>query len=63
MANPRYNKQVTNRRGFLKGGQAKLDANIDGKISAEDFKLLKSKKKKTKKQKPSMMMMAMKGKK
>jgi len=51
------------RKRYLKGGQAKLDANKDGKITAEDFKLLKSKKKKTKKQKPSMMMMAMKGKK
>ena len=63
MANPRYNKQVTNRRGFLKGGQAKLDADGDGKITGKDFKLLKSKKKKTKKEKPSPMMMAMKGKK
>ena len=61
MSNPRF--QPNRRSYFLKGCQAKLDANKDGKISAEDFKLLKSKKKKTKKQKPSMMMMAMKGKK
>ena len=61
MSNPRF--QPNRRSYFLKGGQAKLDANKDGQISAEDFKLLKSKKKKTKKQKPSMMMMAMKGKK
>jgi hypothetical protein len=30
----------------LKGGQAKLDANRDGKISKEDFAMLKNKKKK-----------------
>ena len=59
MSNPRF--QPNRRSFFLKGGQAKLDANKDGKISAEDFKLLKSKKKK--KKKPSPMMMAMKGKK
>lgn len=29
---------------MLKGGQKKLDANKDGKISGEDFKLLRSKK-------------------
>jgi len=29
----------------LKGGQKKLDANKNGKIDAEDFKLLKAKKK------------------
>ena len=51
------------RKRYLSGGQAKLDANKDGKISAEDFKMLKSKKKTTKKQKPSMIAMAMKGKK
>ena len=51
------------RKRYLSGGQAKLDANKDGKISAEDFKMLKSKKKTTKKKKPSMMMAAMKGKK
>ena len=44
MSNPRF--QPNRRSYFLKGGQAKLDANKDGKISAEDFKLLKSKKKK-----------------
>lgn len=31
---------------YLKGGQAKLDANKDGKISGEDFKMLRAKKKK-----------------
>jgi hypothetical protein len=51
------------RKRYLSGGQAKLDANKDGKISAEDFKMLKSKKKTTKKKKPSMMAMAIKGKK
>ena len=29
------------RKRYLSGGQAKLDANKDGKISAEDFKMLK----------------------
>ena len=48
------------RKRYLKGGQAKLDANKDGKITAEDFKLLKSKKKKNKK--PSPMMLAMRDK-
>ena len=28
---------------YLKGGQVKLDANKDGKISGEDFKMLKKK--------------------
>ena len=28
---------------MLKGGQKKIDANKDGKISGEDFKLLKRK--------------------
>jgi len=41
MSNPRF--QPNRRSYFLKGGQAKLDANKDGKISAEDFKLLKMK--------------------
>ena len=50
------------RKRYLKGGQVKLDANKDGKITAEDFKLLKSKKKKNKKQKPSPMMLAMRDK-
>lgn len=31
---------------YLKGGQAKLDANNDGKISGADFKMLRAKKKK-----------------
>ena len=61
MSNPRF--QPNRRQYFLKGGQAKLDADGDGKISAKDFKMLRSKKKPTKKQKPSMMAMAMKGKK
>ena len=51
------------RKRYLSGGQAKLDADGDGKISANDFKMLKSKKKTTKKKKPSMMAMAIKGKK
>ena len=29
---------------MLKGGQKKLDANKDGEISGDDFKLLRSKK-------------------
>ena len=45
------------RKRYLKGGQAKLDANKDGKITAEDFKLLKSKKKKKKKSSPMMLAM------
>ena len=58
MPNKRY------RKNFLAGGQAKLDADGDGKISANDFKLLRSKKnKKQTKKKPSMMMAAIKGKK
>ena len=61
MANRRYNTQT--RKAFLSGGQAKLDVDGDGKITAKDFKMLKSKSKKKKKQKPSMMMAAMKGKK
>ena len=51
------------RKRYLTGGQVKLDANKDGKITAEDFKMLKSKKQTTKKKKPSMIAMAMKGKK
>ena len=50
------------RKRYLTGGQAKLDVNKDGKISGEDFAMLRGKKKDTKK-KPSMMAMAMKGKK
>ena len=36
MPNRRYNSQIK-RPGFLKGGQAKLDANKDGKISGKDL--------------------------
>jgi len=50
------------RKRYLSGGQAKLDADGDGKITGKDFKMLRSKKE-TKKPKPSMMAMAMKGKK
>ena len=58
MSNRRYNTQT--RKNFLKGGQAKLDVDGDGKITGNDFKKLRSKKKK---KKPSMMAKAMKGKK
>ena len=61
MSNRRYNIQT--RKKFLSGGQAKLDADGDGKITANDFKMLKAGKKKKKETKPSMMAMAMKGKK
>ena len=61
MSNRRYNTQT--RKNFLSGGQAKLDANKDGKITGEDFKMLKAGKKKDNKKKPSMIAMAMKGKK
>ena len=61
MSNRRYNTQT--RMKFLKGGQVKLDADGDGKITGKDFAMLRSKKKTTKKKKPSMMAMAMKGKK
>ena len=59
MPNKRY------RKNFLTGGQAKLDADGDGKISGKDFAMLRDKRKvmKNKKKKPSKMMMAMKGKK
>ena len=60
MSNRRYNTQT--RKKFLSGGQAKLDANKDGKITGEDFAMLRGKKK-DKKKKPSMMAMAMKDKK
>jgi hypothetical protein len=71
MSNRRYNTQTRTkamgggmmRKGYMSGGQSKLDVNKDGKISAEDFKMLRSKKKTTKKKKPSMIAMAMKGKK
>ena len=59
MSNRRYNTQT--RKSFLSGGQAKLDADGDGKITGKDFKMLRSKKE-TKKPKPSMMAMAMEGK-
>ena len=36
------------RKRYLKGGQAKLDVNKDGKISAEDFAMLRNKNKKKK---------------
>ena len=39
-------KRSTYKNGKLVGGQKKLDANKDGKISKEDFALLKKKKKK-----------------
>ena len=48
MPNRRYNSQIK-KPGFLKGGQVKLDANKDSKISGKDFALLKKKKKKKKK--------------
>ena len=47
MANRRFNTQVK-KPGFLKGGQVKLDKNKDGKISGQDFKMMKKKKKKKK---------------
>jgi len=34
------------RKRFLKGGQAKLDVNKDGKITGQDFSMLRGKKKK-----------------
>ena len=46
MANRRFNTQVK-KPGFLKGGQVKLDANKDGKISGKDFEIKKKKKKAT----------------
>jgi hypothetical protein len=74
MSNRRYNTQTTNRiramgggmmrKGYLAGGQGKLDADGDGKITGKDFAMLRNKKKKKKTKKgPSMMMVAMKGKK
>ena len=48
MANRRFNTQVR-KPGFLKGGQVKLDANKDGKLTKEDFAMLRGKKKKGKK--------------
>ena len=46
-------KRPTYKDGKLVGGQKKLDANKDGKISKADFVLLKKKKKKKKKSKKS----------
>ena len=60
MSNRRYNTQT--RMKFLAGGQAKLDADGDGKITGKDFAMLRGKKKDNKKKKTSMMAMAMKGK-
>ena len=60
MSNRRYNTQT--RKKFELGGRAKLDANKDGKITGEDFAMLRAGKKKNKKKKPSMMAMAMKDK-
>ena len=39
-------KSKLKKEDFLVGGQAKIDADGDGKISANDFKLLRAKKKK-----------------
>ena len=74
MSNRRYNSQTRTkamggsmmRKGYMSGGQSKLDANKDGKITKEDFAMLRDKRKvmkNKKKKKPSMMMIAMKGKK
>ena len=60
MSNRRYNTQT--RMKFLKGGQGKIDADGDGKITGKDFAMLRGKKKDNKKKKPSIMAMAMKGK-
>ena len=46
MSNRRYNTQT--RKGFLSGGQAKLDKDGDGKITGIDFAMLRGKKKITK---------------
>ena len=43
------------RKRYLKGGQAKLDANKDGKISRDDFKILRNKNKMTSDQKEKAM--------
>jgi len=45
MSNPRW--QPNRRKYFLSGGQVKLDADGDGKITGKDFAMLKNKKKKT----------------
>ena len=44
----RKEKKNKNKDKFLVGGQAKIDANKDGKISGEDFKILREKNKKKK---------------
>jgi len=44
MATMRYKIKMKNKNN-LKGNQTKLDANKDGKISKEDFAMLKNKKK------------------
>ena len=46
---------------YLTGGQVKLDKNKDGKITGEDFKLMKAKKKKGMYAKGGMKMYAGKG--
>jgi hypothetical protein len=43
MSNRRYNTQT--RKKFLSGGQAKLDKDGDGKITGEDFAMLRDKSK------------------
>ena len=45
MANRLYNKQIK-KPGFLSGGQVNLDKNKNGKIDAQDFKMMKKKPKK-----------------
>jgi len=40
-----YLCKVMRLKKYLTGGQVKLDKNKDGKITAEDFKLMKAKKK------------------
>ena len=45
MATMKY-KIKMKKASTLKGGQKKLDANKDGRISGEDFAMLKNKKKK-----------------
>lgn len=72
MPNKRYSKRTKAmgggmmRKGYLAGGQSKLDVDGDGKISGKDFAMLRDKRKvmkNKKKKKPSVMMAAMKGKK
>jgi len=46
MSNRRFNKQT--RKNYLSGGQDKIDAKKESKISGKDFALLKKKKKKNK---------------